>query len=113
VYYRSTREAVPSGPPVQVKQKTHALSFKSCALTSSTGEGVHTVDEERALTFTWVLDEGRLAVNKGYKLFEIYGVYDYHVAQYNPESGEGGLFVDYIYTFWSLKSVASGYHGWV
>jgi len=35
------------------------------------------------------------------------------VTQYNPETGEGGLFVDYIDTFLKLKVEASGYPGWV
>jgi len=52
-------------------------------------------------------------VEKGYKVLEIYEVYEYQVTQYNPETGEGGLFVDYINTFLKLKSEASGYPDWV
>jgi len=33
--------------------------------------------------------------------------------QYVRESGEGGLFVEYIDTFLNLKAEASGYYGWV
>jgi len=40
---------------------------------------VNTADEERALTGTWVLDEVRLAVEKCYKVLEIYEVYEYQV----------------------------------
>jgi len=61
----------------------------------------------------WVIDEVRLAVEKGYKVLEIYEVYEYQVTQYNPETGEGGLFVDYINTFLKLKAEASGYPDWV
>jgi len=35
------------------------------------------------------------------------------VTKYNPETGEGGLFVNYINTFLKLKAEASGYPGWV
>jgi len=34
-------------------------------------------------------------------------------SQYNPETGEGGLFVEYIKTFFKLKAEASGNSGWV
>jgi len=45
------------------------------------------------------MDEVRLAVEKLYRIFEIYEVYEYEVTQYNPEPGAGGLFVNYIYNF--------------
>jgi len=45
------------------------------------------------------MDEVKLAVDKGYRILEIYEVYEYQVTQYNPETGEGGLFVDYMDTF--------------
>ena len=59
------------------------------------------------------MDEVRLAVEKGYRILEIYEVYEYQVTQYSPETGEGGHFVDYINTFLKLKAEASGYPGWV
>jgi hypothetical protein len=49
-----------------------------------------------ALTGKWVLNEIRLAVQKYYKLFEVPEEYDYEVTQYDPETGDGGLFVEYI-----------------
>ena len=55
----------------------------------------------------------RLAVNKGYKILEIQEVYQYEVMQYNPDTCEGGLFVEYINTFLKLKREASGYPSWV
>jgi len=78
-------------------------------LTSASGECEHTKDEERALTGTWVLDEVELAVEKGYKILEIYDVYEYQVTQYNPETCEGELFVEYINPFLKLKADASDY----
>ena len=85
----------------------------TCVLTSFTGECKNTVEEEWAFTGTWVLDEVRLAVDKGYKILEIYEVYEYQVTQYYPETGEGGLYVDHINTFLKLKAEASGYRCWV
>jgi len=62
---------------------------------------------------TWVLDEVRLAVEKGYRIIAVHEVYEYKVTRYDPASGEGGLFVDYINTFLKLKAEASGYPNWV
>jgi len=63
------------------------------------GECKHLRDDERALTGTWVLDEVRLAVEKGYRVLDIYDVYEYQITQYIRETDEGGLFVEYINTF--------------
>jgi len=54
-----------------------------------------------------------LAVEKGYRILEIYEVYEYEVTQYKPETGAVGILVDYIDTFLKLKAKASGYPGWV
>jgi hypothetical protein len=66
-----------------------------------------------AISGTWVADELRLAVTKGYKILKVHEVYEYNVTKYDRESGEGGLFVEYIDTFLKLKAEASGYPSWV
>jgi hypothetical protein len=43
-----------------------------------------------------ILDEIRLDVQHGYKLVEFHEVYEYQVTQYDPESGDGGLFVEFL-----------------
>jgi hypothetical protein len=65
------------------------------------------------LVGTWVKDEVRLAVEKGNQHVDVYEVYEYEVTQYDPQKGEGGLFVEYINTFLKLKTEASGYLSWV
>jgi len=50
------------------------------------------------------VDEVRLALENGYRILVIYQVY---------ETGEGGLFVDYINIFLKLKAEATGYPGWI
>jgi hypothetical protein len=48
---------------------------------------------ERALRGMWVVDEVRLAVDKVYRLIEVYEFYEYEVKQYDPTTGkEGCLF---------------------
>jgi len=44
---------------------------------------------------------------------EILEVYEYQVMRYDPETGNGGLFAEYIDTFSKLKQEASGYPRWV
>ena len=61
-----------------------------------TGECQHFSDTERCLEGTWVIDEVRLAVSKGYRILEIQEVYQYEVTCYNRDTGDGGLFVEYI-----------------
>lgn len=46
---------------------------------------------------------------KGYKILDIHEINEYPVIQYNPETGQDGLFVDYTNTFLKLKAEASGY----
>jgi len=40
-----------------------------------------------------------LSVEEGYRILEIYEVYEYQVTQYNLERSEGGIFVEYINFF--------------
>jgi len=76
---------------------------------NATNECQHRGDAERCLQGTWVIDEIRLAVDKGYKILEILEVYEYEVTCYDPATGNGGHFVDYIDTFLKLQQEASGY----
>jgi hypothetical protein len=78
-----------------------------------TEDCTHETVAERALTGTWVLDEIRLAVRHGYKVVEVHEVYEYRVTKYDPQTGDGGLFAQYINTFLKLKAEATGYPNWV
>ena len=62
---------------------------------------------------SWVIDEIWLAVEKAYRLIELFEFYEYEVKQYDSASGRGGLFVEYINIFLKLKAEASGYPSWV
>jgi hypothetical protein len=74
---------------------------------------MHETVAERALISTWVMDEIRSTVQKGYRMIEVYEVYEYEVTRYDPQTGSGGLFAVYIDTFLKLKAQASGYPSWV
>jgi hypothetical protein len=73
----------------------------------------HRSDAERCLEGTWVIDEIRLAVDKGYKILKILEVYEYKVTRYDPDTGNGVLFAESIDTFVKLKQEASGYPSWI
>jgi hypothetical protein len=54
---------------------------------------MHESVEERALLGRWVVDEVRLAVQKGYQVLQVHEVYEYRVTQYDRQRGVGvGLF---------------------
>jgi len=77
--------------PYRCNNKLMFCLCRTCVQTSSTGECTHTEDEDRALTGTWVMDEVRLALEKGYRILEIYEVYEYQVTQYCPKLARVGI----------------------
>jgi hypothetical protein len=100
--------------PFRCNKKLLFCLCRTCVLEQNTkDECRHYTDAERALTGTWVIDDVRLAVEKGYKVLDIHEVYQYRVTQYDRATGEWGLFADYINTFLKLKAEASGYPSWV
>ena len=76
-------------------------------------ECTHESESASALTATWIVDEVRAAVERGYRVLKIHEFYEYEVTRYDPETCEGGHFAGYIDTFLKLKAEASGYPSWV
>ena len=96
--------------PFRCNKKLLLCLCRKCVLEQNTrGECQYFSDVESAISGTWVTDEIRMAVEKGYRILEIEEVYEYKVTQYNRDTGDGGLFVKYINTFLKLKREASGY----
>ena len=70
-------------------------------------------DEERAFVGTWVNLELQKAIELGYKIVEKYSAWHFpNTTQYNPVTGEGGLWADYINMWLKLKQEADGYPAW-
>lgn len=65
--------------------------------------------EDRLFSGTWVADEVRKAIQKGYKIIEIHEIWAYEVMQYNPETKSGSSFAAYIDNFIKIKTYASGF----
>ncbi|KAB0795419.1 hypothetical protein PPYR_12258, partial [Photinus pyralis] len=81
---------------------------RACSESFNQGQCEHN-DNERALTGTWVIDEVRKSVEKGYKILETYEIWEYRTEQYNRETKTGGLFNDYINKFLCIKQQSSGW----
>ena len=60
--------------PFRCNNKLVFCLCRTCVHTSSSAEYVRTRDEDHALTGTWVMDELRFAVEKGYRILETYEV---------------------------------------
>ena len=52
-------------------------------------------------------------MKKCYELLDVHEVCEYQVTRYDPQTGNGGLFAQYIDTFLKLKAEGSGYPIWV
>lgn len=65
---------------------------------------------DRAFLGTWMSAELQKAVSRGYKILRIHEIWHYSSStQYNPETGEGGLFTGYINELFKIKTQASGF----
>ena len=64
-----------------IEATINCIVYVSHAFSNISGECRHLRDEERALTVTCVLDEVRIAVEKLYKILDIYEMYEYQVTQ--------------------------------
>jgi hypothetical protein len=84
--------------PFRCSNKLLFYLCKTCAIDlNRETDCSHESVAERALVVTWVLDEVRLAVGKGYRVIEVMEVYEYQATQFDPATGEGGLFAKYIF----------------
>ena len=76
--------------PVQPYRCDRKLLFclcRTCVLEhNAKSECQDLSDAERCVEGTWVIDEVRLAVAKGYKILEVLEVYKYKVTCYDPET---------------------------
>lgn len=62
------------------------------------------------ITGTWVSDEVKKAIEKGYVVDKIFEVWHFDsISQYDLLAKEGGAFTDYVNTFLKMKQEASGW----
>ncbi|CAC5392997.1 unnamed protein product [Mytilus coruscus] len=79
---------------------------RTCMEDGVTENCCHDIDS-RALIGTWVSDEIKKAVQKSYKIEEIYEVWNF-----DPLIRQGGVFTEYVNTFLKIKQEASGWLDW-
>lgn len=80
----------------------------TCTKEMNDAECTHSVDE-RQIHGTYVADELRLAVRKGYFVKKIYEAWEYDTTQYDKVTQEGGIFAKYVDLFLKIKTEASGF----
>ena len=93
--------------PVRMHNRLFFALCRSCCELKQEGICNH-VENERAFTGTWVIDEIQVAIEAGYKVLNTYEIWEYDVTQYDPITRERGLFVGYINTMLKIKQEASG-----
>ena len=100
--------------PQKCSQKLMFPLCRSCAeKTDPYMRCTHLQEEDRSFTGTWVTIELFAALDRGYKLLDVYEVWHFsETAQYDKASGEGGIFAGYIDTFLRIKQELSGYPDW-
>lgn len=94
--------------PVRIRGKLFFPLCKICAEESNNMNCTHTPGQ-RELRGTWVADEIKLAISKGYTLIKVHEVWKYTM----QGNDERALFTKYINKFLKLKQEASGWPEWV
>ncbi|XP_077862014.1 uncharacterized protein LOC144343177 [Saccoglossus kowalevskii] len=99
-------------PPFRVNNKLMFPLCSKCAETMNQDKYHHSVNE-RQLTGVWCTPELEKAEEAGYCITKVYEVWHYdESATYNPKTGEGGLFTEYINMFLKIKQESSDYPEW-
>ena len=98
--------------PTRCNGKLMFSLCRTCSQNHQQGPCEHQ-DNDRAFTGTWVTDEVKMAIRKGYTLLSIYEVWNFtDISQYDPVSKSGGIFTNYVNTFLKVKQEASGWPDW-
>ena len=95
--------------PSHTNIKLMFVLCRKCSKTENQSICNHSVSD-RYLSGTWVSVELQKAVQLGYTLLKVYEVWQYDtITKYDPCTGDGGLFAQYMNTFMKIKMEASWY----
>ena len=95
--------------PSHINKKLMFVLCRKCAETENQSICNHSAGD-RSLSGTWVSVELQKAVQIGYTFLKVYQVWQYDtITKYDPNTGDGGLFAQYMNTFMKIKMEASGY----
>ncbi|KAG8233072.1 hypothetical protein J437_LFUL013072 [Ladona fulva] len=95
--------------PYRVNGKLTLPLCRTCVEKNVQRSCPHKEDVDRIITGTWVTDEIKKAVEKGYKIVAKHELWHYSVTIFEKSSNDGGLFSGYINNFLKLKQEASGW----
>ena len=101
--------------PVLPYRANGKLMFPLCATCVQTlsSKRCQCNDSQRILTGTWTTTEVNKAIEKGYIVQKVFEVYHFaESTQYDPSTGQGGLFSTYVNRFLKVKQEASGWPEW-
>ncbi|CAB0040036.1 unnamed protein product [Trichogramma brassicae] len=98
--------------PVKMNSRLMFSLCRSCCAESIKTDCPHEDVEDRAFVGTWIVDELRKAIQKGYKILNLYVVWQYEIIQYDKSKNSTSLLTEYIYTFLKFKQEASGWPAW-
>jgi hypothetical protein len=99
--------------PQKIRGKLMFVLCRTCSETTQQTPCTHS-ETQRELLGTWVTEEVKKAVEKGYKIRKVYEVWHYpEKLTYNKETGQEGLMSGYVNKFLKIKQEASGWPEWV
>ena len=107
----TSKRFVSSRDTIQVKWQVLFPLCRNCAENcDTTKECTHDNEDDRALVYTWVSIELFAALERGYRLLDVYEVWHFpEKTQYDKATGAVGIFAKYIDVFLKIKQESSGY----
>ena len=95
--------------PCRINNKTMFTCCFTCATSGFVGKCEHS-DEERAIEGVWVTPEIYKALEKGYKVIDLFEVWHFdQTEKYNKDTKSGGIFTSYVNSMLKQKQEASGW----
>lgn len=94
--------------PIRTNKKLVFALCRTCAEIENQQTCNHP-DKDREIIGTYTCVELQKAIEKGYRLQEVYEVWSYRGTKYDKNRKQGGLFAEYINRFLKIKQEASGF----
>ena len=96
--------------PTRVGDRTEYTCCRTCSEKRQVLEQCEHTDEERSITGTWASILVNAAVERGYKVLEVYEIHHYPKrSSYNKETGEENVFTPFIRDLARAKVISSGF----
>lgn len=95
--------------PVRMHDKLLFPLCRSCSEQQCQTDCPHENIKDRMFSGTWVVDEVKKAISKGYRIIKIHEIWQYEVTQFDLKTGEGGFFAEFVKMFLKFKTEASGF----